>query len=138
MKNLLFPGRCRIVGWLLFCPALVLAILSVLSYFDICNVAGIGETIVNDAIIIGIALGSLLIVCSKQPEEDEMTRSIRLSAVLNSIYVYVALLIVSTLFINGVEFLQFLLVNLVLLPIISVILYCLELRRYNKMSEDEE
>lgn len=138
MTNLLFPSGCRVVGWLLFCPALILAALTVLSYFDIWNVAWIGETIVNDAIIIGIALGSLFIVCSKEPEEDEMTRSIRLSAVLNSIYVYVTLLIASTLFINGIEFMQFLMINLVLLPVISVILYCLEVRRYYKMCEDEE
>ena len=67
-----------------------------------------------------------------------MIRSIRLAALLNSLYVYVLLLIACTLLINGVEYFRFMAANLVLLPIIYVILFSLEMRRYNKMSEDEE
>ena len=68
----------------------------------------------------------------------EMIRSIRLAALLNSLYVYVLLLIACTLLINGVEYFRFMAANLVLFPIIYVILFSLEMRRYNKMSEDEE
>jgi len=67
-----------------------------------------------------------------------MIRSIRLAALLNSLYVYVLLLIACTLLINGVEYFRFMAANLVLFPIIYVILFSLEMRRYNKMSEDEE
>ena len=94
--------------------------------------------LVPDAVIIGIALGAVFIVCSKEAREDEMTRSIRLSALLNALYVYVVLLIASTLLINGVAFFQFMVVNLVLLPVIYVVMFRLEMHRYNKMSEDEE
>ena len=99
---------------------------------------GVAETVENDAVIIGIALGAVFIVCSKEAREDEMTRSIRLSALLNALYVYVAMLIASTLLINGVEFFWFMVVNLVLLPVIYVVMFRLEMHRYNKMSEDEE
>lgn len=135
MKNLLFPRGFQIIGWLLFVPAIVTGFL---CYFDFCGFEGVVETVVNDAIIIGVSLGALFIVCSKERQEDEMTRSIRLAALLNSLYVYVVLLIVSTLLINGLEFVRFMVVNLVLLPIIYVVIFRLEMHRYYKMCGDEE
>lgn len=130
MKNLLFPKELRIVGWILFLPAVVLALL---CWFEVISLAGVAETALNDAIIIGIALGAVFIVCSKEAHEDEMTGAIRLSALLNSLYVYVLLLITGTLIINGLAFMQFMAVNLVLLPIIYVVLFRLEMYRYNRM-----
>lgn len=99
---------------------------------------GVMEIVMNDAIIIGIALGAIFIVCSREEKEDEMTNSIRLSALLNSLYVYVSLLVATTLFINGVDFFRVMALNMVLLPIIYVIIFRLEMHRYYKMSEDEE
>lgn len=135
MKNLLFPPAFHILGWILFIPALIAGLL---IYADVLRVAGVLETVVNDAVIIGIALGSLLIVCSKEKTEDEMTRAIRLSAILNALYVYVLLLITSTILINGVEFMEFAIVNLVLFPIIYVLIFRLEMHRFHKMVGDEE
>lgn len=89
MKNILFPKGFRTIGWLLFIPA---TIMGIFIYLSICTLSGIGETVVNDAVIIGIALGAVFIVCSKEANEDEMTRSIRLAALLNSLYIYVILL----------------------------------------------
>lgn len=100
--------------------------------------SGIAETIVIDSVIIGIALGAMFIVCSKERVEDEMTKSIRLASLLNSIYAYVALLVGCTILINGVKFLVFAVFNLVLFPIIFVCNFRLEMHRYNKMCEDEE
>lgn len=135
MKNFLFPRGFQWVGWLLFIPAVVMGIL---CYYGLCSVSGLAEIILNDAIIIGIALGAIFIVCSKEPCEDEMIRSIRLSSLLNALYVYVVLLIASTLVINGLAFIGFMMVNLVLFPIIYVVIFRLEIHRYNKMSENEE
>ena len=135
MKNLLFPQRCKFVGWFIFVPAIIM---SILTYFSFLTLNGVTETIVNDAIIIGIALGALFIVCSKEAHEDEMTRSIRLASLLNSLYIYVMLLIISTLLINGIAFLKFMVINLVLFPVIYVTTFSLEMHRYNKMSENEE
>ena len=115
MKNILFPKGFRTIGWLLFIPA---TIMGILIYMNLCSLSGIAETVVNDAVIIGIALGAVFIVCSKEVNEDEMTRSIRLAALLNSLYIYVILLITSTLLINGIAFMEFAIINLVLLPMI--------------------
>lgn len=135
MKNLLFPEKFKIAGWIIFVTAVVAGCL---IWADALELGGWVETAVNDAVIIGTALGALMIVCSREPHEDEMIRSIRLAALLNALYVYVLLLIACTLLINGVDYFRFMAANLVLFPIIYVILFSLEMRRYKKMSEDEE
>ena len=99
---------------------------------------GISETIAIDSSIIGIALGALFIVCSKERIEDEMTKSIRLASLLNSIYAYVILLVCCTILINGANFLLFTVFNLVLFPIIFVCNFRLEMHRYNKMYDEEQ
>lgn len=135
MKNILFPKSFSIIGWLIFIPALVAGSL---SYFNILIISGLLETIVNDAIIIGIALGAIFIVCSKEPQEDEMIRAIRLSSLLNALYAYVLILITGTIVINGVDYQKFIMLNLVLLPIILVFIFKAEMQRYYKENEVEE
>lgn len=135
MKNYLFPHIFQPIGWIMFVPSLIMG---ALIYFSVLSFAGITETIVNDFAIIGIALGALFIVCSKEQVEDEMTKSIRLASLLNSIYVYVALLVCCTVLVNGVDFVEFTILNLVLLPILFVCNFRLEMHRYNRMCEDEE
>ncbi|MDE6669131.1 MAG: hypothetical protein K2K26_05570 [Muribaculaceae bacterium] len=121
MKNLLFPRQFHLVGWLLFIPAFIMG---ALVFFSLCSFHGIVETLINDIIIVGVALGSIFIVCSKERQEDEMTSSIRLASLLNSLYVYVTILILSTLFMNGrMAYFKFMAFNLVLLPIIFVIIF---------------
>ena len=136
MKNLLFPHIFQPIGWIMFVPSLIAGIL---IYFRMPLFGvGITETIAIDSVIIGIALGALFIVCSKERIEDEMTKSIRLASLLNSIYAYVILLVTCTILINGADFLMFAVFNLVLFPVIFVCNFRLEMHRYNKMCEDEE
>lgn len=136
MKNLLFPHIFQPIGWIMFVPSLIAGML---IYFRMPLFgAGITETIAIDSVIIGIALGALFIVCSKERIEDEMTKSIRLASLLNSIYAYVILLVTCTILINGADFLMFAVFNLVLFPVIFVCNFRLEMHRYNKMCEDEE
>lgn len=136
MKNYLFPHIFQPIGWIMFILSLIIG---AYIYFDMPVFGtGVTETIVIDSAIIGIALGALFIVCSKERVEDEMTRSIRLASLLNSIYAYVILLICCTILINGVNFLMFAVFNLVLFPIIFVCNFRLEMHRYNKICEDEE
>ena len=76
-------------------------------------------------------------MCSKERNEDEMTRSIRLASLLNSLYVYVILLVACTIAINGIAFVWFAFINLGLFPIVFVCNFKLEMRRYNKLSDNE-
>lgn len=142
MKKFLFPHFFKPIGWVLFIPSLIvwgLFFLSITTSIDVLpSFAGIAETIVNDIVIISTIIGALFIVCSKERIEDEMTKSIRLSSLLNSIYAYVILLVICTLLINGFSYLEFVVFNLALFPIIFVCNFRLEMHRYNKMCEDEK
>ncbi len=135
MKNILFPHICRPIGWIFFAMALILG---ALVYFGVLALTGLWATIINDIVIVGITSGGLLIVCSKERMEDEMTKSIRLSALLNAIYADALIVITSTILINGADFLEFSVLNLMLLPVLFVCDYTLEMRRYNRMYQDEE
>lgn len=134
MKNLLFPHQFQLIGWILFIPALITG---TLICFGVLSLTGVAESVVNDTVIISIALGALFIVCSKERNEDEMTRSIRLASLLNSLYVYVILLVACTIAINGIAFVWFAFINLGLFPIVFVCNFKLEMRRYNKLSDNE-
>ena len=135
MKNFLFPIMFRIIGWILFVPGLVAA---ALLNFGTCPFYGVAETIFIDTTVIAIVMGALFIVCSKERQEDEMTRAIRLSSLLNALYAYVAVVIIGTLCINGIEYLKFLMFSLVLLPMIFVIIFRAEMHRFYKQNADEE
>ena len=135
MKNILFPSKFRIIGWTLFIPAIIAG---ALSFFLVINPSGILEIIINDAILIGIVLGAVFIICSKERHEDEMIRAIRLSSIFNAIYANVIIFIIGTLFINGVGYLRFITFNFGLLPLIFVFIYIAEMHRHYKQNKDEE
>lgn len=135
MKIFLFPRVFQLIGWLLFVPS---AIVGALHLFGVLSLTWSTETIVNDAVIIGMVLGALFIVCSKEAKEDEMTRAIRLTSLLRSIYVYSAVMIICTLFINGIAFFIYACINMVIFPIIYVAVFKFEMYRYFKLSQDEE
>ena len=135
MKNYLFPHIFQPIGWIMFSLSLIVG---ALILFEVLSFIGVVETVINDLVIIGIVLGSLFVVCSKEKVEDEMTKSIRLSSMLNSIYAYVILFIVGTLIFYSVDFLLFAVLNFALLPILFVFFFRWEMHRYNKISEDEE
>lgn len=135
MKTLLLPHCLRLPGWIMFIVGMIAGIV---LYFDFLSISGVLETVVNDVVVIGLALGGLFIVCSRETHEDEMTGSIRLASMLNSLYVYIALLVTYTLLVDGPAYIYFMLLNLVLFPVIFVILFRLEIHHNNKLSKDEE
>ena len=57
MKNMLFPTWCRILGWMLFIPSVILG---VMCETDVMTLSGVIETAVNDTVIIGIVVGALM------------------------------------------------------------------------------
>ncbi len=133
MKNILFPSKFRYVGMALFIVGLVIGA---------CVMAGVpgvaASEMAHDAAVIGISVGALLTVCSREPYEDEMVSAIRLASLLNTLYASIIILVCSTLLLSGEEYQRFMELNLVLIPIIYVSLFRAEIYRYNKVSEDEE
>lgn len=137
MKNILFPHVFQLIGWIMFVPSLIAGALILTDHLSISTTV-ILDIVINDIVIIGIVLGALFIVCSKEKIEDEMTQSIRLTSLLTSIYVYVALFIICTLAINDFSYLLFAVINLVLFPIIFMFIFRIDMYRYRKMFKNEE
>lgn len=135
MKTFLFPHTFRPIGWIVLLPTLILGILLL---DGILSVDGSVETILTDTAIIGIALGSIFITCSRERIEDEMTSSIRLKALLTSLYTYIVFLVIWTLAVNGMAYLYVMAASLVMLPIIFVVRFRYEMHRYYKIKSDEE
>lgn len=135
MKIYLFPHAFRPIGWIVLVPTLLLGILLLCGASCIDCIA---ETILIDSSIIGIALGSVFITCSRERIEDEMTNAIRLKALLTSLYTYVVFLVIWTLAVNGLEYLYVMAASLVMLPMIFVVRFRYEMHKYYKVQSDEE
>ena len=135
MKIFLLPHTVRPIGWIVLVSTLTLGILLLCGTL---NYDVKYETFLNDTAIIGIALGSIFITCSRERIEDEMTSMIRLKALLTFLYTYVIMLIIGTLAINGIPYLYVMMACLVMLPIIFVVLFKYEMHKYNKEKPDEE
>lgn len=136
MKIFLFPHTFRPIGWIVLVPTLLLGILLLTGGLSIQG--SIVETILNDTAIIGIAIGSIFITCSRERIEDEMTSTLRLKALLSSLYIYVAFLIIWTLAINGMAYIYVMIASLVMLPMIFVVRFRYEMHKYYKIKSDEE
>lgn len=134
MKTILFPRVFQAVGWIFFIPSLIAGILVLTGAFSL---SGSTEIIVNDAIIIGSAFGALCLTCSKEREEDEMTSAIRLHSLLTALYVYAGLLVISTILVNGIAYIYFMMVNLVLYPLIFLTVFKYKLWKF-QADEDEK
>ena len=134
MKMFLFPHSLRLVGWIMFIACLAVEAMVWCDFVDF----GKFETAANDVIIIGTVLGALFVVCSRERIEDEYTREVRLTSILYAIYGYIAVFILCTLLINGVDFLLFALFNLILFPIIFVVVFQITLERHKMLDLDEE
>lgn len=135
LKIFLFPHCFQAIGWCLFIPALICGAISRMELFVMPQWA---VTAVNDAVIIGIVLGGMFIVCSKERDEDEMIGALRLASLLNSLYVYTALLVTGTLLVNGEKFVEFMMFNMILMPILFVISFRQEIHRHHKQADNEE
>ena len=135
MKTILLPHYMRVVGWILFLPSLLVGVLLLL---DVISLNGIAGVVVNDTAIIGIAIGSLFICCSRERQEDEMMQAVRLQALMVSLYVYVGLLIVCTLIINELAYLYFMIANLCLFPVVFLLVFKIMIARYRKEFDDEK
>lgn len=119
----------------MFLPSLLVGVLLLL---DVISLNGIAGVVVNDTAIIGIAIGSLFICCSRERQEDEMMQAVRLQALMVSLYVYVGLLIVCTLIINDLAYLYFMIANLCLFPVVFLLVFKIMIARYRKEFDDEK
>ena len=152
--NYLFPIVFRKIGWCLFIPFLVLGICylfcdentfeiggsNVLALFD-----GFSDTnyfciTKNDSwtdelIVIFLTISMLFIGFSREKDEDECIASIRMNALVWAIMVNSALLIIGTLLIYGLPYLNFMSIYMFSLLILFVFKYRWMIYKFRKTIE---
>lgn len=100
--------------------------------------SGTMTRLLNNAALIGVLVGSLLVACSRERVEDEMISRIRLSALLTALYVQTVLTVAAALFLYDFAFLEVMIVNLIALPVLFLVVLHWRLWRLRKEVRDEE
>ena len=131
MKTLLFPHRFKQIGWIIF--AITAAIGAYILFTD-----NTDSYLLNNIAIIGISIGAILATCSREKVEDEMTEQIRLSSLLVALYINYAILIVCSLLIYDLDFLQVMLYNMFTILLIFMVVFRWKIWRAKKGVEDEQ
>ena len=146
-KMLLLPHSFKRIGWVLFIPTLLLG---VLMYFDGFNgfpsfllpdsfaPARDFSRLWNNIVIIGVLLGVLFIGCSRERIEDELIARIRLNALLAALYVTVGVSVLSALVLYDFAYINFMIFNLCLLPVLFLVIERVMLWRLGKEAAHEE
>ena len=134
MKTLLFPHRFQKVGWVIFALAAALGVYLCITEFE-----GFGGSYtMNNIAIIGIAIGGILATCSREKVEDEMISHIRLNSLLVALYINYAVLIVASLLVYDLDFLQVMIYQMFTILIVFMIVLHYKVWRLHKGACDEE
>lgn len=131
MKTLLFPHRFKQIGLIIF--AISAAIGAYILFTD-----NTDSYLLNNIAIIGISIGAILSTCSRERVEDEMIQQIRLNSLLIALYINYAILIVCSLLIYDLDFLNVMLYNMFTILLIFMAVYHWKIWRAKKGVEDEQ
>ena len=94
--------------------------------------------VLNNIAIVGISIGAILVTCSREKVEDEMIQQIRLNSLLIALYINYAILIVCSLTIYDLDFLNVMLYNMFTILLIFMAVYHWKIWRAKKGVEDEQ
>lgn len=130
MKTLLFPHSFQRIGWIIF--AISAAIGAYILFTD-----NTDSYLFNNIAIIGTCIGAILATCSREEVEDEMTGQIRLNSLLTALYINYAILIVCSLLIYDLDFLNVMLYNMFTILLIFMVVFRWKIWRVKKATENE-
>ncbi|MCF6132427.1 hypothetical protein [Flavobacterium wongokense] len=156
--NFLFPNKFKTLGWILFIPSFVISLLiSVLnintdsylkikvfalvndemfnknSYFSI-----IENSVFDELLLFGLIIGGILIGFSKLKIEDEFTSKIRYESLVWASYVNYGLILLFTIFIFGISYLNVLFYNTFAMLFFFIIRFHYQIYKLNKASDNDE
>ncbi|MBQ3605468.1 MAG: hypothetical protein II990_04360 [Muribaculaceae bacterium] len=130
MKTLLFPHSFQRIGWIIF--AISAAIGAYILFTD-----NTDSYLFNNIAIIGISIGAILATCSREEVEDEMTGQMRLNSLLTALYINYAILIVCSLLIYDLDFLNVMLYNMFTILLIFMVVFRWKIWQVKKATENE-
>ncbi len=131
MKTLLFPHSFQRIGWIIFALGIALGAYAVFKGFN-------GSYTMNNITIISIIVGGVLATCSCEKREDEMTQQLRLNALLMALYINYAALIVCSLLVYDMDFLNVMIYNMFTILLIFMIVFRWKIWRMKKALQNEE
>ena len=139
-NRFLFPHQFKLIGWIIFLPAVILGLLITLfdytpfewnatvfaiydgGLFEASKAMTLVENNVFDEIIsIAAIVGGILAAFSKEKDEDEYIAQIRLESLLWATYINYGFLLFSSLFIYGLGFYQIMIFNMFTLLFIFLV-----------------
>ena len=131
MKTLLFPLRYQKAGWIIFAICFALGVYIMISDYS-------ASYLLNNVAIIGTIVGGVLATCSREKIEDEMTQQLRLNSLLMALYINYGLLIVASLVVYDLKFLNVMLYNMFTILLIFMAVFRYKIWRMKKGVEDEQ
>ncbi|HEY0046012.1 MAG TPA: hypothetical protein VGB44_04790 [Flavobacterium sp.] len=153
----LFPRQFRIIGWIMFVPALIGAIILLASGYDedrwmlkvpaIFNLDILGDPesmvlvsngVSDEILLVMIIVGGLFAGFSKLKNEDELIAKIRYESLVWAVYVNFAVMIFATIFVYGLYYLNVMMANMCTVLFFFIIRFHLKLYMFNRSVTDEE
>jgi Ca2+-dependent lipid-binding protein len=83
-------------------------------------------------------VGGILATCSKEKIEDEMISHIRLNSLLVSLYINYAVLIVASLLVYDLDFLQVMIYQMFTILLVFMVVFRYQVWRAKRGADDEE
>ena len=156
--HFLFPNKFKKLGWLLFIPSFIAALaisvlniniensckMKVLAVLDSGIFSSnkfftiIENSIVDELLLFGLIIGGLLIGFSKLKIEDEFTSKIRYESLVWATYLNYGLILLFTVFVYGISYLNVLFYNTFTLISFFIIRFHYSIYKLNKIDNDDE
>jgi hypothetical protein len=155
--RLLFPNRCKKIGWILLLPSAAIGIL--IMFFDFklefldAKVFGIiysefpnptsffsftKNNLTDEIIGTLFIIGALLVAFSKEKYEDEFIARVRIESLVWATYVSYFILIFCLLFVYGTEFFTVMVFNMFTILVFFIIRFYYALYKSKKSLSDEK
>ncbi len=155
--NYLFPHFFKKVGWVIFLPTLVFGFIAIgedinPEFLDIevyalftgsflgkdNSFSVIENNFLNEILGLLMIVSLILIVFSKEKDEDELISKIRFESLVWAIYVNYAILALSMLLVYEIAFLWVMIFNMFTILFFYIVRFNLKVWKLRKMSSHEE
>lgn len=155
--HFLLPASCRLVGWILFVPGLLLGLaivafeslnqLAELPVFAIWDggiltppvIMGVTyNNIIDELAVTLIVIGGMMVGFAKTHDEDEFIGSIRYESLVWATYFNFGLVFFANLFLYGSAYWYFMLLNIIGMLVFFVSRFHYKLYQLRKSGYDEE
>ena len=145
-KNYLFPTTFRKIGWCLFVPFVVMSFICLFNganedWLEVSVLSvvpwGVSKNSLFDELsMIGLTVSLLFIAFSKEKAEDECIANIRSNSLIWATITGYSLLIVCTMLIYDMQYLNFVFIDLFMILFLFIIKYKIELYKFRRNNND--